>query len=210
MKPRLSARTSRRLQLASFAAAILLLLAAWAAAQCMPPAETPLPSEEADTSISIEIDGTPAAKAEASLAPLDAACFALCGAAIVLLLAGQVQAWFSTAARIAPAAFTGARPDARILPALRECDRAVRLPHQATKCFGAAAAERRNTTSKPCALSRYKARPPDTATASGGRFFVRVLFTGAWIWAAWPQPDHSCGGTGRPVRLPANRRQAGC
>lgn len=109
MKPRLSARTSRRLQLASFAAAILLLLAAWAAAQCMPPAETPLPSEEADTSISIEIDGTseeadasisieidgtPAAKDEASLAPLDAACFALCGAAIVLLLAGQVQAWF--------------------------------------------------------------------------------------------------------------------
>ena len=109
MKPRLSARTSRRLQLASFAAAILLLLAAWAAAQCMPPAETPLPSEEADTSISIEIDGTseeadasisieidgtPAAKAEVSLAPLDAACFALCGAAIVLLLAGQVQAWF--------------------------------------------------------------------------------------------------------------------
>lgn len=94
MKPRLSARTSRRLQLASFAAAILLLLAAWAAAQCMPPAETPLPSEEADSSISIEIDGTPAAKAEASLAPLDAACFALCGAAIVLLLAGQVQAWF--------------------------------------------------------------------------------------------------------------------
>lgn len=75
----------------------------------MPPAETPLPSEEADASISIEIDGTseeadasisieidgtPAAKAEASLAPLDAACFALCGAAIVLLLAGQVQAWF--------------------------------------------------------------------------------------------------------------------
>lgn len=94
MKLRLSARTSRRLQLASFAAAILLLLAAWAAAQCMPPAETPLPSEEADASISIEIDGTPAAKAEASLAPLDAACFALCGAAIVLLLAGQVQAWF--------------------------------------------------------------------------------------------------------------------
>lgn len=109
MKPRLSARTSRRLQLASFAAAILLLLAAWAAAQCMPPAETPLPSEEADSSISIEIDGTseeadasisieidgtPAAKAEASLAPLNAACFALCGAAIVLLLAGQVQAWF--------------------------------------------------------------------------------------------------------------------
>ena len=94
MKPRLSARTSRRLQLASFAAAILLLLAAWAAAQCMPPAETPLPSEEADTSISIEIDGTPAAKAEASLAPLDAACFALCGAAIVLLLVGQVLAWF--------------------------------------------------------------------------------------------------------------------
>ena len=109
MKPRLSARTSRRLQLASFAAAILLLLAAWAAAQCMPPAETPLPSEEANASISIEIDGTseeanasisieidgtPAAKAEASLAPLDAACFALCGAAIVLLLAGQVQAWF--------------------------------------------------------------------------------------------------------------------
>ena len=109
MKPRLSARTSRRLQLASFAAAILLLLAAWAAAQCMPPAETPLPSEEADASISIEIDGTseeadasisieidgtPAAKDEASLAPLDAACFALCGAAIVLLLAGQVQAWF--------------------------------------------------------------------------------------------------------------------
>lgn len=109
MKLRLSARTSRRLQLASFAAAILLLLAAWAAAQCMPPAETPLPSEEADTSISIEIDGTseeadasisieidgtPAAKDEASLAPLDAACFALCGAAIVLLLAGQVQAWF--------------------------------------------------------------------------------------------------------------------
>lgn len=94
MKPRLSARTSRRLQLASFAAAILLLLAAWAAAQCMPPAETPLPSEEADTSISIEIDGTSAAKAEASLAPLEAACFALCGAAIVLLLAGQVQAWF--------------------------------------------------------------------------------------------------------------------
>ena len=94
MKPRLSARTSRRLQLASFAAAILLLLAAWAAAQCMPPAETPLPSEEADASISIEIDGTPAAKAEASLALLDAACFALCGAAIVLLLAGQVQAWF--------------------------------------------------------------------------------------------------------------------
>lgn len=94
MKPRLSARTSRRLQLASFAAAILLLLAAWAAAQCMPPAETPLPSEEADASISIEIDGTPAAKAETSLAPLDAACFALCGAAIVLLLAGQVQAWF--------------------------------------------------------------------------------------------------------------------
>ena len=94
MKPRLSARTSRRLQLASFAAAILLLLAAWAAAQCMPPAETPLPSEEADASISIEIDGTPAAKAEVSLAPLEAACFALCGAAIVLLLAGQVQAWF--------------------------------------------------------------------------------------------------------------------
>ena len=109
MKPRLSARTSRRLQLASFAAAILLLLAAWAAAQCMPPAETPLPSEEANASISIEIDGTseeanasisieidgtPAAKAEASLAPLNAACFALCGAAIVLLLAGQVQAWF--------------------------------------------------------------------------------------------------------------------
>ncbi len=94
MKPRLSARTSRRLQLASFAAAILLLLAAWAAAQCMPPAETPLPSEEADASISIEIDGTSAAKAEASLAPLNAACFALCGAAIVLLLAGQVQAWF--------------------------------------------------------------------------------------------------------------------
>lgn len=94
MKPHLSARTSRRLQLASFAAAILLLLAAWAAAQCMPPAETPLPSEEADSSISIEIDGTPAAKDEASLAPLDAACFALCGAAIVLLLAGQVQAWF--------------------------------------------------------------------------------------------------------------------
>lgn len=94
MKPRLSARTSHRLQLASFAAAILLLLAAWAAAQCMPPAETPLPSEEADASISIEIDGTPAAKAEASLAPLNAACFALCGAAIVLLLAGQVQAWF--------------------------------------------------------------------------------------------------------------------
>lgn len=94
MKPRLSARTSRRLQLASFAAAILLLLAAWAAAQCMPPAETPLPSEEADTSISIEIDGTSEAKAEASLAPLEAACFALCGAAIVLLLAGQVQAWF--------------------------------------------------------------------------------------------------------------------
>lgn len=94
MKPRLSARTSRRLQLASFAAAILLLLAAWAAAQCMPPAETPLPSEEANASISIEIDGTPAAKAEVSLAPLDAACFALCGAAIVLLLAGQVQAWF--------------------------------------------------------------------------------------------------------------------
>ena len=109
MKLRLTARTSRRLQLASFAAAILLLLAAWAAAQCMPPAETPLPSEEAnasisieidgtseeaDASISIEIDGTPAAKAEASLAPLDAACFALCGAAIVLLLAGQVQAWF--------------------------------------------------------------------------------------------------------------------
>ena len=94
MKPRLSARTSRRLQLASFAAAILLLLAAWAAAQCMPPAETPLPSEEADASISIEIDGTSAAKAEVSLAPLEAACFALCGAAIVLLLAGQVQAWF--------------------------------------------------------------------------------------------------------------------
>ena len=109
MKLRLSARTSRRVQLASFAAAILLLLAAWAAAQCMPPADTPLPpeeahasisieingtSEEADASISIEIDGTPAAKAEASLAPLDAACFALCGAAIVLLLAGQVQAWF--------------------------------------------------------------------------------------------------------------------
>lgn len=109
MKPRLSARTSRRLQLASFAAAILLLLAAWAAAQCMPPAETPLPSEEAnasisieidgtseeaDASISFEIDGTPAAKDEASLAPLDAACLALCGAAIVLLLAGQVQAWF--------------------------------------------------------------------------------------------------------------------
>ena len=94
MKLRLSARTSRRLQLASFAAAILLLLAAWAAAQCMPPAETPLPSEEADSSISIEIDGTPAAKDEASLAPLDAACLALCGAAIVLLLAGQVQAWF--------------------------------------------------------------------------------------------------------------------
>lgn len=94
MKPRLSARTSRRLQLASFAAAILLLLAAWAAAQCMPPAETPLPSEEADTSISIEIDGTLAAEGEASPAPLDAACFALCGAAIVLLLAGQVQAWF--------------------------------------------------------------------------------------------------------------------
>ena len=94
MKPRLSARTSRRLQLASFAAAILLLLAAWAAAQCMPPAETPLPSEEANASISIEIDGTSAAKAEASLAPLNAACFALCGAAIVLLLAGQVQAWF--------------------------------------------------------------------------------------------------------------------
>lgn len=94
MKPRLSARTSRRLQLASFAAAILLLLAAWAAAQCMSPAETPLPSEEADASISIEIDGTSAAKAEASLAPLNAACFALCGAAIVLLLAGQVQAWF--------------------------------------------------------------------------------------------------------------------
>ena len=109
MKLRLSARTSRRLQLASFAAAILLLLAAWAAAQCMPPAETPLPSEEADASIffeidgtskeanasiSIEIDGTPAAKDEASLAPLDAACLALCGAAIVLLLAGQVQAWF--------------------------------------------------------------------------------------------------------------------
>ena len=94
MKPRLSARTSRRLQLASFAAAILLLLAGWAAAQCMPPAETPLSSEEADASISIEIDGTPAAKDEASLAPLDAACFALCGAAIVLLLAGQVQAWF--------------------------------------------------------------------------------------------------------------------
>ena len=95
MKPRLSARTSRRLQLASFAAAILLLLAAWAAAQCMPPAETPLPSEEAnasisieidgtseeaDASISIEIDGTSAAKAEVSLAPLEAACFALCGA----------------------------------------------------------------------------------------------------------------------------------
>ena len=94
MKPRLSARTSRRLQLASFAAAILLLLAAWAAAQCMPPAETPLPSKEADASISIEIDGTPAVKDDASLAPLDAACFALCGAAIVLLLAGQVQAWF--------------------------------------------------------------------------------------------------------------------
>ena len=94
MKPRLSARTSRRLQLASFAAAILLLLAAWAAAQCMPPAETPLPSEEADASISIELDGTPAVKDETSLAPLDAACFALCGAAIVLLLAGQVQAWF--------------------------------------------------------------------------------------------------------------------
>lgn len=94
MKLRLSARTSRRLQLASFAAAILLLLAAWAAAQCMPPAETPLPSEEANASISIEIDGTSAAKAEVSLAPLDAACFALCGAAIVLLLAGQVQAWF--------------------------------------------------------------------------------------------------------------------
>ena len=94
MKPRLSARTSRRLQLASFAAAILLLLAAWAAAQCMPPAETPLPSEGADSSISIEIDGTPAVKDETSLAPLDAACFALCGAAIVLLLAGQVQAWF--------------------------------------------------------------------------------------------------------------------
>lgn len=94
MKLRLTARTSRRLQLASFAAAILLLLAAWAAAQCMPPAETPLPSEEANASISIEIDGTPAAKAEVSLAPLDAACFALCGAAIVLLLAGQVQAWF--------------------------------------------------------------------------------------------------------------------
>ena len=94
MKPRLSARTSRRLQLASFAAAILLLLAAWATAQCMPPAETPLPSEEADASISIEIDGTPAVKDETSLAPLDAACFALCGAAIVLLLAGQVQAWF--------------------------------------------------------------------------------------------------------------------
>ena len=109
MKPRLSARTSRRLQLASFAAAILLLLAAWAAAQCMPPAETPLPSEEAnasisieidgtseeaDASISFEIDGTPAAKDEASLAPLDAACLAPCGAAIVLLLAGQVQAWF--------------------------------------------------------------------------------------------------------------------
>lgn len=94
MKLRLSARTSRRLQLASFAAAILLLLAAWAAAQCMPPAETPLPSEEANASISIEIDGTPAAKAEVSLAPLEAACFALCGAAIVLLLAGQVQAWF--------------------------------------------------------------------------------------------------------------------
>lgn len=109
MKLRLSARTSRRLQLASFAAAILLLLAAWAAAQCMPPAETPLPSEEAnasisieidgtseeaDASISFEIDGTPAAKDEASLAPLDAACLALCGAAIVLLLAGQVQAWF--------------------------------------------------------------------------------------------------------------------
>lgn len=94
MKLRLTARTSRRLQLASFAAAILLLLAAWAAAQCMPPAETPLPSEEANASISIEIDGTPAAKDEASLAPLDAACFALCGAAIVLLLAGQVQAWF--------------------------------------------------------------------------------------------------------------------
>lgn len=94
MKPRLSARTSRRLQLASFAAAILLLLAAWAAAQCMPPAETPLPSEEANASISIEIDGTSAAKAEVSLAPLEAACFALCGAAIVLLLAGQVQAWF--------------------------------------------------------------------------------------------------------------------
>ena len=109
MKPRLSARTSRRLQLASFAAAILLLLAAWAAAQCMPPAETPLPSEEAnasisieidgtseeaDASISIEIDGTSAANDEASLAPLDAACLALCGAAIVLLLAGQVQAWF--------------------------------------------------------------------------------------------------------------------
>ena len=109
MKPRLSARTSRRLQVASFAAAILLLLAAWAAAQCMPPAETPLPSEEAnasisieidgtseeaDASISIEIDGTPAAKDEASLAPLDAACFALCGAAIVLLLVGQVLAWF--------------------------------------------------------------------------------------------------------------------
>ena len=88
---------------------IFLLLAAWAAAQCMPPAETPLSSEEtdasisieidgtpeeADASISIEIDGTPAAKDEASLAPLDAACFALCGAAIVLLLAGQVQAWF--------------------------------------------------------------------------------------------------------------------
>ena len=94
MKLRLSARTSRRLQLASFAAAILLLLAAWAAAQCMPPAETPLPSEEANASISIEIDGTSAAKAEVSLAPLEAACFALCGAAIVLLLAGQVQAWF--------------------------------------------------------------------------------------------------------------------
>ena len=94
MKPRLSARTSRRLQLASFAAAILLLLAAWAAAQCMPPAETPLPSEGADSSISIEIDGTPAVKDETSLAPLDAACFALCGAAIVLLLVGQVLAWF--------------------------------------------------------------------------------------------------------------------
>lgn len=94
MKPHLSARTSRRLQLASFTAAILLLLAAWAAAQCMPPAETPLPSEEADASISFEIDGTSEAKAAASLAPLDAACFALCGAAIVLLLAGQVQAWF--------------------------------------------------------------------------------------------------------------------
>lgn len=93
MKPRISAKTSRRLQLASFAAAILLLLAAWVVAQTMPPTE--LPPEEAEIAIVIGTEGGETGEAASPApSPSEIASVALCGAAIVILLAGQAQACF--------------------------------------------------------------------------------------------------------------------